>query len=235
MALGGAIILADAFDAPMYALFGWRATLLPGLPIARLLLPAAFAAAALLLAADRAGRWMRSGDGAVVAGVALAFVSFVGRPATTLLGRRAARDQRVWHRPGGALLGAGQSVLTAAAVSCIAIASALIVMLWPAFGPGATMVARCLRLQEPARPLHGSRVVAAAVTALSKRWRVPALLAVLLCGGVLLGSRSRASILSALVAIAQRWCCSPRGWRRQAFVILASSAVMTALAVAVLF
>lgn len=240
LALGGAAILADAFDAPLYALFGWRATLLPGLPIARLLLPAVFAAAAVLLAADprRALDCVRA-TALLWPAVALAFVSAIWseRPATTLL----------WS---AALLGTSafgialavrfsvqeQSVLTAAAVSCIAIASALIVMLWPAFGVGRrdlwrgvyvykNLLGRCMALG----------VVAAAVTAFSKRRRVPALVAVLLCSGVLLGTRSRASILSAVVAIAAALVLlAARTWRRQAFVILASGALMTVLVVAVL-
>src|SRR5262249_14101693 len=88
LALGGAIILADAFDAPLYRAFGWRATILPGVPISRLLLLGVFVAAGVLIAGDARRALAHARAAALLwPAIALAFVSALWseRPATTLL------------------------------------------------------------------------------------------------------------------------------------------------------
>jgi hypothetical protein len=57
LALAAVLVLTDVFDGPLYTAFGFRAMLLPGVPISRLLLLVVFAVAALLLVGD----WRRPG------------------------------------------------------------------------------------------------------------------------------------------------------------------------------
>jgi exopolysaccharide production protein ExoQ len=237
LALGGALILTDAFDAALYALFGWRATLLPGLPISRLLLLAVFAAAGLLLARD-----LRSAADHIRVvwllwpAVALTFVSAIwsDQPGRTLLWAAALLGTSVFGISLAVRFSAlAQSVLTAAVVTIIGVGSTLVTLLGPAFHIGKhgqwcgvyvhhNLLGRVMALG----------VAAAVVAALTGRRRALAVVVLLLCGGVLLATQSRASVLAALMAVvATALLVAARVWRRQAIAILASGAAVSILVV----
>ena len=239
IAIGGALVLADALDAPLWALFGTRDLVLFGAPVARLPLLFVCAGTALLLEGDRHA--LRSSVRAawpVWPALALAFAStaWSDRPHTTLLWALAllgttafgiALDIRFTAR--------AQAVLVAGVVTGIAalsVGAALlfannrigVVGYWNGLYVQKNLLGRVLALG----------VVASAVTAQNPRWRGVGLGA-LLCGGVLAVSRSVASILAAGVALAAMCCLiAARAYRGAAYAILAAGTVTTVATVLLL-
>ena len=240
LAFAAALVLADAFDAVLYAACGRDATVLPGLPVSRVLLLTVFAAAAILLAGDRRGTldhlraawplWP-------VLALAFASAAWSEQPRTTLLWAVALLGTSAF----GLALAVrfsprSQSGLTTAVITSIALASVVTALLWPAFGI------------SPRGELHGLYVhknllgklmalgAASAGVAAASGWRRPlALAALLLFGGVIVFAQSRASLLVAVIVVAAALLLlAARRWRRHAAAILAGGAAVTILAVAFL-
>jgi O-antigen ligase len=240
LAFGGALILTDALDGTLYGLFGWRAMLVPGLPISRLPLLAVFAAAGLLLAGDLRGAadhvratWV------LWPAVALTFISALWsqQPATTLLWAAALLGTSAFGIALAVRFSApAQAALTAAVVTTIALGSAFVALLWPTLGVAARGQWRGLYVHKNLLGRSMALGVATALTVtLNARRRALALVALLICAGVLLKTQSRASMLAALVAVvAAMLLLAARAWRQHAAAILASGATASILVVAFL-
>lgn len=250
IAFAGAAVLADAFDATLYEIFGTHTTLLPGLPLSRALLFVPLVAAALLLA----GHLRTAADHVRAAwflwpGIVLTFVSaaWSDLPATTLLWSAALLGTSAF----GVALAVrfspdAQTTLVTVIVACIALGSAIAALLWPAFGIsnvgwqglyihknllgrvmalGVTAVAVVVLTGRGPRRAHPSRRAGFAAS----------LVTLSLCAAVLVATRSVASILVASIAVLAiillLWA---RRWRRYASAILAAGAAGTTLALAFL-
>ena len=224
--IGGALVLADALDAPLWALFGDHPTVLSGAPLPRLPLLLVFAGAVLLLKGDR--RAVMASVRAtwpVWPALALAFAStaWSDRPRTTfvwalaLLGTTlfgVALDRRFSAR--------AQVALVAGVVSGIAVISMAAALLFASnrIGPGGQWSGLYVHKNLLGRVL-ALGVAASGVTVASGRWRGVALGALLLCGGVLAVSRSVASILAAAIALAAMGCLiAARAYWDSAYAVL---------------
>jgi exopolysaccharide production protein ExoQ len=243
IAFAGAVVLADAFDASLYEMFGTRTTLLPGLPLSRVLLFVPLVAAAVLLAGH-----LRTAADCVRAtwflwpGVALTFVSaaWSDLPGTTLLWSAALLGTSAF----GVALAVrfsphAQATLVAVIVTCIAVGSTIAALLWPAFGIGnhgwhglyihKNLLGRVMALGVTALVLvaltgRGARLA----QPLLRAGLGPSLVMLSLCAGVLVATRSVASVLAASIAVLAiillLWA---RGSRRYASAILATGVAGT--------
>jgi O-antigen ligase len=225
-ALLAVVILSDALDGPMYALFGVRAVVLPGLPVSRAPLLYVFALAVVLISSD----WRRAAAHARAAwllwpAVALAFVSAMwsDQPGRTLAWAVALLGTSAFGVALAARFSpAAQSGLVAGAVSATAAGGIVVASLWPAAGIDYDGNWRGLFIE---RNLQGRvmalGVVGALVAALDERRRAAGLLAMLLCTVTLLATQSRASLLAAGIAVAALLILvAARAWPRRAAAIL---------------
>src|SRR5215468_2701773 len=229
--IAGTLVLTDAFDAPLAALFGRDATVLPDVPLARLPLLVVCAAAVLLLAGDRRAvlASVRSAW-PVWPAIALAFAStaWSDQPRKTLLWALAllgttAFGMALEHR----FSARAQATLVAGVISAIAVASVVAALLFTAnrIGPGGHWSG----LYEQKNLL--GRVMALGVAAsgamlASGLPRRTALAALLICGGVLGASQSIASVLVAVIALAATvFVVAARTYRSSAPAILVTGAV----------
>lgn len=239
-ALLAVVVLSDALDGPMYALFGVRAVLLPGLPVSRALLLYVVGLAVVLLSSD----WRRAAAHAKAAwllwpAVALAFVSAMwsDQPGRTLAWAAALLGTSAF----GVALAAcfsptAQSGLVASAVSVTAAGGILMAFLWPAKGIDGGGNWRGLYVEKNLQGrVMALGVVGAAAAALEERRRALLLLALLLCGGVLLEARSRASLIAACIAVGV-WLLlvAARTWPRRAAAILVTGTAVAGVLLACL-
>lgn len=230
LALTGVLVLADAFDATVYALFDAR-TRVAHVPLSRSLLLVPLVAAGMLLAGHR-----REAVAAVRAAwvvwpaVILAAISAVwsDQPGTTVAWAIALIGTSVFGVALAVCFTMRElAVLTAVAVTAIGLASGLLVMVAPGFsldGKGrwhALYVHRNLLGR-----IMALGVAAATVIVVGQRWATvsasaKAVFAFVVCGGVLLATTSRAAILSALSSVMTLLLLRvARRWRRRAIAIV---------------
>jgi O-antigen ligase len=243
LAFAGVLALTDVFDLPLYALFGPGAVLLPGMPLSRVTLLVPVLAAALLLAGHlRAAADQARAVWLLWPGVALTVVSaaWSDRPGTTLLWAAALLGTSAF----GVALAVRfsplrQFTLIAAVISGIALGSTLTAALWPAIGIGPrgwhglylhkNLLGRVMALGVTAAVIGA---LTAQPPALAHRRRQSGLAAHLvalsLCAGVLLATRSIAAILAASISVAATiLLLAARRWRQHATAVLATGAAGT--------
>lgn len=240
LAFGGALVLSDAFDEALYALFGWRATLAPGVPISRVLLLGAFVAAGLLLARNpRAAADHVRTTWLLWPAVALAFLSALWseQPGTTLLWASALLGTSAF----GIALAvrfspAAQTALIAGVATSIAVSSVLVTLVWPHYLITPLGQWRGIYIQKNLLGrVEALGAAAALVIALCQQRRVRAIGALLLCGAMLAATQSLASILAGLFAgVAALLLLAARKWRQHARAIVTSGTAVSILAVAFL-
>lgn len=235
LALGGVLVLCDALDRPLYVLFGVNARLFPGLPIARIPLLLVVVAAGLLLARDRGGARRGIAEAwPLWPAVGLAFVSALWseQPGTTLFWATGLLATTAF---GFALAvrfsAADQVALVAVAIASIALATVAATMMWPAKTINARNAWRGIFVHKNLLGRVLALGVAASFVAASRgRDRAAAFASLLLCGGLLLQTRSRASLLVALATVcAAALLLAACRWRRRASLILASGAIVAVL------
>jgi len=240
MTLGALLILADAFDRILIAVVGVNALLLPGLPYSRLLLLPVFTAAGWLLAGH-----LRSAANNVraawplwpVLGLSFLSVAWSAVPTTTLLWAIALLGVSAF----GVALAVrfspqDQAALVAATGAIIALGSIMWVLLLPGrYGPWSGAWEGLYVHKNLLGRIVALGVVAAAVDLAIGHRRPLALLAFLLCFGVTVASRSQASLLDIVVAVAAAMLLlGARRWPRQATVILAGGAAAIGVALILL-
>ena len=236
----GVLVLLDTFDAPIWALFGDNATVLAGVPLARLpLLVVGVAAVVLLIGDRRAATASVRSSWPVWPALVLAFAStaWSDQPRKTLIWALALLGSTIF----GIALGRrfsprAQAMLVAGTVSAIALASVVAAALFTGnrLGIGGHFSGLYFHKNLLGRVV-ALGVAASAVTIASGRWRRAGLGALLVCGGVLVASQSVASILAAALALAAMACVlGARAYRRSAYAILTGGVVACSAAVLVL-
>lgn len=240
VALAAILVLTDFFDVPIYRIGGRLTELLPGVPLTRLMLLAVFAAAAMLLVPRlaEARRLLRAAWPLWPAPLlCVASVLWSEQPRTTLLWSVALLGTTAF----GLALAVrftprvqARLVLVAAAIG--ALVSIALVFWLPSVGVSPRHDWRGIYVQKNSL----GKVLALGITAAStmtvlRRWRAPALTALLVFGIWVLFGRSRASLLVAAVTLAAvGLLLAARRWRHRATVIVASGTLATALGGALL-
>jgi exopolysaccharide production protein ExoQ len=240
VALTAILILTDFLDVPLYRFGGRLTELLPGVPLSRLMLLPVFAAAALLLVPrlTEARRLLRAAWPLWPAPLlCVASALWSEQPRTTLLWSVALLGTTAF----GLALAVrfaprvqAQLVLVAAAIATLV---SIALVLWlPKIGVSSRREWRGIYVHKNSLGrVLALGITAAATMTVMRRWRAPALTALLVFGTWILLGRSRASLLVAAATLAVvGLLLAARRWRHRATAIIAGGTLATALGGALL-